>query len=199
MIITHMPTRLAVVVGLVIAGALGAYYVLYLAVAPDGDWRVHQGSGHMATDGAGGLDYLVVTVEAGMRGPWFEFAALEIPSEPIKSAHQEFVLGFRARTSTGCSCRAVLRQSDGETFEHKLVLAPSTEWVRVVLPLKAFKQQRHDGSASTAGEPGASEGALTPRASALEPTATFELAGDADAKVALELTRPVLDRVASSQ
>ena len=195
MIITHMPTKLAVVVGLVIIAALSAYYVVYLAVGPDEAWQVYQGSGCVVPDPAVG-DHFELEAKDATRGPWFAFVGLEAPVTPIEPAQQAFMLGFSARSRTGCRIPVVLQQRGGETFERTLVLVPSQEWARVVLPLTSFVR-RPDDPVPSVSEEDTTEEASAPAPGELGPTVTFELVENADAERELELTRPVLDRVVS--
>ena len=82
--------------------------------------------------------------------------------------------------------------------EHKLVLVPSQEWARVVLPLKSFAR-RPDEPVPSASEGGTTEETSVPAPGALGSTVTFEVIEDSDAEREMGLTRPVLDRVVSSE
>ncbi len=201
MIITHMPRKLAVLTGVIIAVALGTYYILYLTVVPDGDWQVHYGTGKLEHDSAAGVEYFSVTSQGSRAGRWFEFTRLRVPPGPSQSAQQEFVLSFSARTPTGFVGHVVLTQKAGKSFSHTLALEPTANWVRVALPLKAFKSVTISSSSITIGDDSTKPVetvVFCPGPLQLEPVVWFghsRVEGD----VVLELTGPKLERVMSSK
>ena len=183
--ITHMPPRLALVTALVIAAALGVYYVFEVSVVAGRDWEALQGSVHQETDSAAGHDYAVFRVRRPDAGPWFAYHGLARSAAETSAGDQETVLTFRARTSTGVSGYIELAEIDGPKFRHSFQLQPTDNWVRLHLPLAQFASVSGGTRRVDPGE--------------LEPTVLFGLSEEAAARgrVVLNMTSPEVEPVVS--
>ena len=200
MIITHMPTKVAVATGLAIAVVLGVCSVLYMVMAGGGAWRVYQGEGREVKGAGGGTGYFSAKTEGGRAGRWFEFRGLTAPAERGSEGSERYAVTFTARTRTGFS-GTVEVGVDGEVYERKLALEPTEEWVRVVLPLAGFRR-RASGTEET--EQGAG---MTPRrvgVGELGPVVSFVIGANGEGAegtrgLVLEVSRPRLERIVTTE
>ena len=56
----HMPTKMGVLVLVLLAACVGTYYDLVVQSEHVGDWRVYQGSGRIACEQPGNVQFLDV-------------------------------------------------------------------------------------------------------------------------------------------
>ena len=115
-----------------------------------------------------------------------------MPSPEPRTAGQEFVLSFRVRTPTGLDGFVALTEKGGIGFTRGLTIRPTRNWLRITLPLRTFAMKA--GAVESTSSVG-------PDPSRLEPVVVFGLAWTPKPakSVVLELTRPVLERVVSSE
>lgn len=130
----HMPRRWGVLVLIVAAVCLGAYYVMVVGSERAGDWRLHQGSGRVRVD-AGGMRYLDM-----------QYTVIE-PGKSLLS----YVRLERTRCDSGSSVLVLRYQSDrptvlvvgvterdGSRYQARLELEATEAWRRLELGAGRF-------------------------------------------------------------
>ncbi len=144
----HMPTKWGVLVLIVVAVCLGAYYVLVVQSERVGDWRVYQGSGRTWRDSLSTVRALDVsyTVKHPQR-PLFSYMCLRPGSRLTPPSR--VVLEYQSEWPV--VLLVVVSERDGSVYQARLELVHTEKWTRLVLAATDFKLRGVPGNSDENG------------------------------------------------
>jgi len=144
-VLMHMPRKPGVLVMIVVAVCVGAYYVFVVQSAHVGGWRVYQGTARLHREAETGLRYLDVgyTVRYADE-PLFACVRPRITDDPA-------AVTFDYQSEWPSVLLVVVAERDGSCYQARVELPHAETWERARLDARRFSPRKATGNADENG------------------------------------------------